>query len=55
MTREKQLVAFLGECSLREYIPVEPIRYGININVVVNSGNVYNFKMEVFVGQQSTK
>ncbi|KAJ8927649.1 hypothetical protein NQ314_019864 [Rhamnusium bicolor] len=52
VTGDEKLKAFRGRCSVRQYTPLKPSRYGIKIFALADAMMMYVSNMEVYVGQQ---
>ncbi|KAJ8943576.1 hypothetical protein NQ314_009701 [Rhamnusium bicolor] len=52
VTIDEKLEGFRGRCSLRQYIPSKPSKYGIKIFALSDTKMYYTMDLEVYVGQQ---
>ena len=52
VTIDEMLVAFMGRCLFRQYIPNKPAKYGIKILAIADAKTYYTCEMEVYAGKQ---
>ncbi|KAJ8930063.1 hypothetical protein NQ314_017186 [Rhamnusium bicolor] len=51
MTIDEKLEAFRKRCRFRQYIPNKPVKYGIQVFMLVDARTFYAFNLEVYVGK----
>jgi hypothetical protein len=49
VTTDEKLEAFRGRCSLKQYIPSKPNKYGIKIYALVDTKVLYTYNLEIYI------
>lgn len=52
LTIDEMLEAFRGRCSIKQYIPSKPNKYGIKIFALSDARTFYTINMEIYAGKQ---
>lgn len=55
VTVDEMIAAFRSRYSFKQYIPLKPDHYGLQIFGIVDSKSFYTFNMELYVGKQSSQ
>ena len=48
------MIKFQGRSSLKQYMPLKPVKHGIKVWVLADSSNGYFSKFEVYTGKGAT-
>ena len=51
---DEAMIKFQGRSSLKQYMPLKPVKLGIKVWVLADSNNGYFSKLQVYTGKEDS-